>query len=219
MYSPKYSQESDWDTVAAFIRSNGFGLLISTDNGLPVGTHLPVELEEKGPGKFVLRGHIAKMNPQSGTFTSGQTFLVVFTDPHAYISSSWYENGKIPTWNYIAVHVYGQLRVLDENELVASLGRLMDHYEAVVKMSDIAEKELQNNLKAIIGFEISIDKIDTRFKLSQNRNDHDYFSVVDHLKQNGDGHSVRIAEEMEKRRERKSPAAGNTAPGHGSGPE
>lgn len=218
MYSPKYSQESDWDTVAAFIRSNGFGLLISTENGLPVGTHLPVELEEKEPGKFVLRGHIAKMNPQSGTFTSGQTFLVVFTDPHAYISSSWYENGKIPTWNYIAVHVYGQLRVLDENELVASLGRLMDHYEAVVKMSDIAEKELRNNLKAIIGFEISIDKIDTRFKLSQNRNDHDYFSVVDHLKQNGDDHSVRIAEEMEKRRERKSPA-GNTAPGHGSGPE
>lgn len=203
MYSPKYNQETDWNTVAAFIRQNGFGLLISTDNGLPVGTHLPIELEEKEPGTFVLRGHIARANPQSATFVAGQPFLVVFTDPHAYISSSWYEKGKIPTWNYIAVHVYGQLRVLDENELVASLTGLMKRYETVVKMSDIAEKELQNNLKAIIGFEISMDKVDTRFKLSQNRNDHDYFSVVDHLKENGDDHSRRIAEEMEKRRERK----------------
>lgn len=218
MYSPKYSQESDWETIAAFIRQNGFALLISTENGVPVGTHLPVELEEKTPGTFVLRGHIARKNPQAATFTSGQPFLTVFMDPHAYISSSWYEKEKIPTWNYIAVHVYGRLQVLDEAALTASLHGLMNHYESTVKMSDIPEKELHNNLKAIIGFEISIDRIDTRFKLSQNRNDHDYFSVVDHLKESGDDHSFRIAAEMEKRRERKYPAAGNSASTPGSGP-
>lgn len=207
MYTPKYNQEKDWETVAAFIRQNGFGLLISIENGLPVGTHLPIELTEKTPGKFVLHGHIANANDQISTFVSGQTFMVVFMDPHAYISSSWYEKGKIPTWNYIAVHVYGTLRVMEESELEQSLHQLMNRYEAgsenPVHVHDIPEKEFRNNLKAITGFEISIDKVDTRFKLSQNRNDHDYFSVVDHLKDLGDDHSLRIASEMERRRERK----------------
>ncbi len=206
MYSPKYTQENNWDTVAAFIRQNSFGLLVSIDNGLPTGTHLPIELAEKSPGEFVLRGHIANANPQSKTFTSGQTFMAVFMDPHSYISSSWYAKDKIPTWNYIAVHIYGTLRIQTDGELVESLTHLMQRYEAgsaqPVKMSDIGEKELHNNLKAITGFELSIDRVDTRFKLSQNRNDHDYFSVVDHLKESGDDHSIRIAAEMEKRRER-----------------
>lgn len=208
MYAPRYNQEKDWNTVAAFIRQHGFALLVSVENGLPTGTHLPIELEEKTPGsgEFVLRGHIANANPQSGAFTSGQTFMAVFMDPHSYISSSWYEKEKIPTWNYIAVHIYGRLRIMAENELVQSLSHLMQRYEGTsehaVQMHDIPEKELRNNLKAITGFELSIDRVDTRFKLSQNRNDHDYFSVVDHLKAAGDSHSVRIAEEMEKRRTR-----------------
>lgn len=208
MYTPKYTQEKDWNTIAAFIRQNSFALLVSVENGLPVGTHLPLELEEKvaGQGEFVLRGHIANANPQSAAFTSGQTFMAVFMEPHSYISSSWYAKEKIPTWNYIAVHIYGKLRVQEPDELVQSLAALMQRYEAgsahPVKMSDISEKELHNNLKAITGFELSIDRVDTRFKLSQNRNDQDYFSVVDHLKAAGDGHSVRIAEEMEKRRAR-----------------
>ena len=180
---------------------------MSIKDGLPLGTHLPVELEEKKPGEFVLRGHIAKANDQAETFVSGQTFMAVFMDPHAYISSSWYAKDKIPTWNYIAVHVYGTLRILAEEELVQSLTRLMKRYEAgsrqPVDISDIPEKELQNNLKAILGFEMSLDRIDTRFKLSQNKQDHDYFSVVDHLKEQGEDHGLRIAAEMEKRRERK----------------
>src|SRR5688500_17551469 len=117
MYTPKYNVEKDWETVAAFIRQHGFGLLISIENGLPVGTHLPIELAEKTPGKFVLHGHIANANDQVRSFVTGQTFMVVFMDPHAYISSSWYKKEKIPTWNYIAVHVYGTLRVMDESEL------------------------------------------------------------------------------------------------------
>ncbi|MGN7721609.1 FMN-binding negative transcriptional regulator [Chitinophaga sp. 22620] len=204
MYAPRYHQEKDWDTIAEFIRRHSFALLISLENGLPVGTHLPVELEERSPGEYVLRGHIANSNPQSATFTSGQTFLVVFSDPHAYISSSWYEKDKIPTWNYIAVHVYGTLRIQSDEELITSLTALMNKYEAAseqpVSISDIGEKELHNNLKAITGFEITITRVDTRFKLSQNKNDKDYASVVQHLQQNPDSQSQEIAEEMLKRR-------------------
>jgi transcriptional regulator len=204
MYAPRYHQEKDWDTIAEFIRRHSFALLISLENGLPVGTHLPVELEEKSPGEYVLHGHIANANPQSATFTSGQTFLVVFSDPHAYVSSSWYEKDKIPTWNYIAVHVYGTLRVQSDEELITSLTTLMNKYEAAsaqpVSISDIGEKELRNNLKAITGFEITITRVDTRFKLSQNKNDRDYASVAQHLQQNPDSQSQEIAAEMLKRR-------------------
>lgn len=204
MYTPKYYQENDWETVSAFIRRHAFALLVSVHDGAPFGTHIPVELEEKEPGTFVLSGHIANENPQSEDFKSGQTFLAVFTDPHAYISSSWYEKEKIPTWNYIAVHIYGQIRTLSEAELLQSLTRLMDKYEAAsacpVKISDIPEKSLHNNLRAITGFEMSIDKIETRFKLSQNRNDRDHAEIVRQLRASGDSQAAEIADEMSKRR-------------------
>lgn len=205
MYTPRNYQENDWTTVSEFIRKHSFALLVSIHDGAPFGTHIPVELEEKEPGTFVLRGHIANENPQSEDFKSGQTFLAVFTDPHAYISSSWYEKEKIPTWNYIAVHVYGQLRILTETELVDSLTKLMDKYEAAsacpVHISDIPEKSLHNNLRAITGFEMTLDRIETRFKLSQNRNDRDYAEIIHQLRATGDTQAAEIAEEMAKRRQ------------------
>lgn len=204
MYTPKYNQEKDWDTIAAFIRENSFATLVNTDlNGVPLATHIPVELVEKTPGEFVLHGHVAKINPQWQFFTGGTT-LVVFTAPHAYISSSWYEKEKIPTWNYIAVHVYGQIRIMETAELQHSLEQLMDKYEAAsahpVQIRDIDDKTLHNNLKAIVGFELTITEINARYKLSQNRNDKDYASVVTHLKETGEENALKIAAEMEKRR-------------------
>ncbi len=204
MHTPKQTQENDQETVFAFIRRHAFALLVSVHDGAPFGTHIPVELEEKEPGNFVLRGHIANDNPQAEDFKSGQTFLAVFTDPHAYISSSWYEKEKIPTWNYIAVHIYGQIRILSEDELLESLTRLMDKYEAAsaqpVKITDIPEKSLRNNLRAITGFEMTLDRIETRFKLSQNRNDRDHAEIIRHLRASGDTQAAEIADEMAKRR-------------------
>ncbi|MET6995855.1 FMN-binding negative transcriptional regulator [Chitinophaga defluvii] len=204
MYTPKYNQEKDWNTIAAFIRENSFAMLVNTaPDGVPLATHLPVELVEKTAGEFVLQGHIAKINPQWESFTTGTT-LVVFTAPHAYISSSWYEKDKIPTWNYIAIHVYGQIRIQETAELQHSLEQLMNRYEAAsahpVHMRDIDDKTLHNNLKAIVGFELTITEVNARYKLSQNRNDRDYASVVTHLKEAGGENALQIAAEMEKRR-------------------
>ncbi len=203
MHIPKYNQEKDWEQISAFIRANSFGILVNVAAGTPVATHIPIELEENAEGSPVLRGHVARQNPQWEAFTNGPA-LAIFTAPHAYISSSWYEKEKIPTWNYIAVHVYGQLRLLSEAELLDSLTKLMDRYEAAsaqpVRMEDIPRKELQNNIKAIVGFEMNISDVQARFKLSQNRNAHDYNSVITHLKEREDEGSKKIAEEMEKRR-------------------
>ncbi|CAL1519905.1 FMN-binding negative transcriptional regulator [Chitinophaga sp. MM2321] len=204
MFTPRINKETNWDTIAAFIRENAFGMLVNVDDaGTPHATHIPVTLVEKKDGRFVLHGHIAKENPQWNWFTRG-TALMVFTAPHAYISSSWYEKEKIPTWNYIAVHIHGAMRIMDEATLLQSLEVLMDHYEAPsacpVHISDITPKSLENNMKAIVGFEMDVQEVNARFKLSQNKNDHDYFSVITHLRARGDENSRRIAAEMEVRR-------------------
>jgi len=203
MHIPKYNQEKDWQQVSAFIRDNSFAILVNVAAGTPLATHIPVELEEKADGSPVLTGHVARENRQWEAFTTGPA-LAIFAAPHAYISSSWYEKEKIPTWNYIAVHVYGQMRLLEEAELLASLERLMARYEAAsarpVSFQDIPEKELRNNLKAIVGFEMTITDVQARYKLSQNRNARDYNSVISHLRARGDEGSVKIAGEMERRR-------------------
>ncbi|RAJ00332.1 PaiB family negative transcriptional regulator [Chitinophaga skermanii] len=203
MYAPKYNQEKDWQNVAAFIREHSFGLLISTRDGVPEGTHIPMELEEKAPGEFVITGHISKANLQWQSFTSDQTFLAIFTSPHAYISGSWYEEDRVPTWNYMAVHVYGKIRVLNNDEMDALLENLVNRYEHGrpnrVHVQDIDAGEMASMKKAIVGFELSITGVHTRFKLSQNRHRADYQHVIDHLKEQGDEQAAFIANEMEKR--------------------
>jgi transcriptional regulator len=204
MYTPKLTRETNWDTIAAFIRDNGFGLLVNVDDaGVPHATHIPMTLVEKTPGNFVLHGHIARINPQWQYFSKGDT-LAVFSGHHAYISSSWYEKEKIPTWNYMAVHIHGQIRIQEEAEVVAALGTLMDHYEAAsacpVHITNIDDKTLQNNVKAIVGFELTVRDVNANYKLSQNKKDTDYFSVIAHLRALGDENSLRVAAEMEARR-------------------
>ncbi|SEW54478.1 FMN-binding negative transcriptional regulator [Chitinophaga arvensicola] len=204
MYISKLTRETNWDTIANFIRENGFGLLVNTDPaGVPHATHLPMTLVEKTPGEFVLRGHIARINPQWEWFEKNEG-LAVFSGHHAYISSSWYEKERIPTWNYMAVHIHGSIRIQEEAAVVAALGDLMDHYEAAsacpVHMSDIDDKTLRNNVKAIVGFEMSIRDVNANYKLSQNKKDADYYSVIAHLKALGDENSLRVAAEMEARR-------------------
>ncbi|WP_143307007.1 FMN-binding negative transcriptional regulator [Chitinophaga vietnamensis] len=204
MHTPNYNKETNWETIAAFIRENSFGMLVNTDEeGTPHATHIPMMLVEKSPGNFVLHGHIAKINPQWQWFTKADT-LAVFSEPHTYVSASWYEKDRISTWNYIAVHVHGRIRIMSEEELRQALGALVDTFEAgsehPVHISDIDEKTMQNNLKAIVGFELPLTQVNARYKLSQNKNEHDYNSVIDHLKARGDVHSLRIAAEMEARR-------------------
>lgn len=204
MYTPKHTRETNWDTIAGFIRENGFGLLINTDSaGTPHATHIPMMLVEKTPGEFVLRGHIARINPQWEWFEKNEA-LAVFSGHHAYISASWYEKDKIPTWNYMAVHIHGSIRIQEEAEVVEALGALVDKYEAAsacpVHLSDIDDKTLGNNVKAIVGFEMSIRDVNASYKLSQNKKDTDYFSVIAHLRALGDENSLRVAAEMEARR-------------------
>jgi transcriptional regulator len=202
MYIPRRYEEKDQEKIHSFIRENSFGVLISVKEGLPAGTHIPLLLEKDADGRDVLMGHISRGNEQKSALTDGAKVLVIFTGPHAYISPRWYTQMNVPTWNYIAVHVYGTVKIVEGDELHAALRRLMDHYEhpmpQPVKVEEIPERSYNENFRGIVGFKIYIDEIQAAYKLSQNRDEESYHHVIGELEK-GDDVAKGVAEEMKKK--------------------
>jgi len=201
MYVPKIFKNENQEEIEEFIRQNSFGILVSLENGLPLATHIPIELKEK-EDKKMLCGHLARANGQWRSFDENKEVLVIFSGPHAYISSSWYTGESVPTWNYIAVHVYGKIRIIEGQDLWQSLKKLVDKYEKAsanpVSLETMSEKMVENQMKAIVGFEIEITDIQAKYKLSQNRNAEDYQRVVEHLQQSPDPIARQVSELMKK---------------------
>jgi transcriptional regulator len=202
MHIPRRYEEKDKEKIHAFIRENSFAILISVKDGLPVGTHIPLLLEQDAEGKDILMGHISKGNEQKYTLINGAKVLAIFPGPHAYISPRWYTRINVPTWNYIAVHAYGTIRIVEGEALKAALSRLTHNYEGhrpqPVRLEEIPEKEFNDDFRGIVGFEIVIEEIQAAYKLSQNRDEESYHNVIGQLEQ-GDETTRAIAEEMKKR--------------------
>jgi transcriptional regulator len=202
MYIPRRYEEKDAETVHAFIRENSFAILVSVLGGVPVGTHIPLLLEKDGQGRDILVGHISRGNEQKHTLVDGAKVLAIFPGPHAYVSPRWYTQINVPTWNYMAVHVYGVLTVMEGEALRAALSRLMGNYEhgmpKPVAMEEIPEKQLASEMRGIMGFSILVEEIQAAYKLSQNRDEESYHAVVRELG-SGDEVSRAVAAEMEAR--------------------
>ncbi len=197
MYTPKYFRNEDEHAVKEFIRQNGFGILISAANGNLLATHIPLELSADGTK---LSGHISKGNAQGKDLLKAMEVLVIFSGPHTYISSSWYDHANVPTWNYIAVHVYGTIRLIEGEELFHSLEQLMNKYERhsadPVTVEKLTPAYMQQAMKGVTGFEINITKIEATHKLSQNRDRKNYANIIHELDQRGDHDSAAIADAM-----------------------
>lgn len=210
MYVPKTFQENDRQQLLQFIGEHSFALLVMTNHaGLPVATHIPIELSIDDHGAARLIGHVSKANPQAKLFGSETNALAVFSGPHSYISSSWYDHVNVPTWNYVAVHVYGRTRLLTDEETLESLRKQVDKYEAAsarpntacpVSVESMTEAYVRKEMKGLVAFEMQIDTMQGAAKLSQNRDDANHAAIVENLHQQGDAGSHRIADEMEKRR-------------------
>jgi transcriptional regulator len=202
MYIPRRYEEKDKEKIYAFIREYSFAVLISVKEGLPMGTHIPLLLEQNAEGKDILMGHISRANGQKYTLTDGAKVLAIFTGPHAYVSPRWYTQMNVPTWNYISVHVYGVIRVIEGDALHGALSRLVNNYEHhlphPVTSGEIPEKTYADNFKGIVGFEIVIEDIQAAYKLSQNRDEASYQQVIGELGQ-GDEAARAVAEEMRAR--------------------
>lgn len=203
MYIPKHFKQEDKEAIAQLVHEFGFATLISAKDGQPFATHIPLELEVNGE-EWTLNGHMARANPQWKSFETNPDVLAVFMGPHSYVSPSWYNHRNVPTWNYMAAHLSGKLRLLSDSELEQSLRKLMARYENAYaekpqNFDEIPAKTLEIDLRGVIGFEIKVEKIEASFKLSQNRDGDSYANVIEQLKKLKAYDAERIAQEMERR--------------------
>lgn len=201
MHIPKYYRVTDEETIEQFIRQNSFATLVSCDQQLPVATHVPLELVEDEHGNRFLNGHVARANKQWRTFETNDEVLAIFAGPHAYVSARWYDHVNVPTWNYMAAHVYGKPRlVTGHDELYAMLKQLVDKYEAGAenpyKLENLPKDFVEKEMKGIVGFQIKINRIEAKFKLSQNRRQPDYDNVIAELQKSGEANAREVAKAM-----------------------
>ena len=211
MYNLPDYKEKDHQVILDFIHQHPFAFIAGCDeNHKPVASQIPVFIEEKN-GKLYLSGHIMKSTDHHKAFEKNPSVLCVFTGHHTYVSATWYSNPhQASTWNYMSVHVKGQLRFLDQEQLVDVLKKTSLHFENGNQHSstvfDNLPEDYRNRLmKAIIAFEVEVQQIDNVFKLSQNRDKESYHHIMDKLKDQDEDGKV-IAEEMKKRTEQLFPS-------------
>ncbi len=189
MYIPEHFRVRDHADAIAFMHANPFAILISSTDDGPFATHLPVFVEAKGE-TLVLRGHVAKANPHWRHLERQPECLTIFHGPHAYVSASnSTARENVPTWNYGAVHAYGNARVfVSPEELQGVLHNLIGTFEPAYaeQWSSLAGAYRERMLSHIVGFEISVTKLEAKFKLSQNRTKEEQSNVIASLEKADD---------------------------------
>ena len=194
MYVPKHFAVEDRDALDAVIRANPFGLLVGELEGSPFATHLPFLLD----GDRLL-SHFARGNPHWKSIDGQTEMLAVFSGPHAYVSPRWYESEQaVPTWNYAAVHVYGAPRVIEgAGQVRELLDRLVVEYEGDAWSLEGQKGDFTDRMsRGIVAFEMPIERIEGKFKLSQNRPDEDRRRVIAEFEKPGDGENEELARLM-----------------------
>lgn len=198
MFTPKHFENNNRSEILDFVQANSFGTIVSSGTKT-LATHIPLDIDSSG--KF-LSGHISAANPQAKELIDGAEVLCIFLGPHAYVSSSWYNHQNVPTWNYIAVHIYGRVRLTSGSETVEALKVTLDKYEAgsenPVSKEDFSGDYLAKSIRGIVSFQIEISTIKASYKLSQNRDKTDYTRIVDQLEKRGSHNDHAIAFEMKK---------------------
>jgi len=198
MYIPKLNLMTDPQEAIAFMQRYNFATIVTVKNGQTNATHLPFVIEQRD-GKIVLISHFAKANPQADELL-GCKPLVIFAEPHAYISTRHYElDTNVPTWNYIAVHAYGNATLLEsEEEKVSVLERSINSFEAgyMQQWSSLPNDYKYGLMKGITAFEIVVDDLQAKKKLSQNRSEQERRSIVEELEKSDDSSAKEIADRM-----------------------
>lgn len=216
MYVPPAFAEPDPGSMLDFIEAHPFGALVTAEpdaagehaGATPFATHLPLLLDRTRGAHGVLQGHVARANPHARS--AARTALVVFTGPDAYVHPGWYpskqEHGRVvPTWNYVAVHAVGPLRLIEDADfLLHHLDRLTTRHEAAHdrpwSMADAPPGFVERIVRDIVGVEIEIARLDGKWKLSQNRPAADITGVVAGLTASPEPRAQAVATLVEERR-------------------
>ncbi|MFO1449897.1 MAG: FMN-binding negative transcriptional regulator [Opitutaceae bacterium] len=191
MYIPAAYRVDDRARAYDLIRNHGFATLVTEGEGAPFASHLPFLLDLDATGQPRLRSHLARANPQWTQFRPGKEVLVIFHGPHAYISPSWYVSKvAVPTWNYATVHVYGVPELIEDR---AALRALVDETTEKYESSrpqpwrlEMPEAAVDGLLRSIVGFGVTVTRIETKFKLGQNRSAADQDGMLAALEMSSD---------------------------------
>jgi len=209
MYIPRANQETRIPIIQKLMEDHPFASLITMGSSGLFATHIPMVLERDASPHGLLRCHISRANPQWREFSPDLEALAIFSGPQHYITPSWYpekqETGKVvPTWNYAVVHAYGHLRVIeDPNWLMAHLQSLVKINEAEFptpwKIEDAPADYIASQVKGIVGFEMVIERLEGKWKVSQNRSEEDRGGVADGLAELNTADSLAMKSLVEKR--------------------
>jgi len=208
MYTPKHFEEHDITVLHALMRSHPLGAWVTqAEEGLVVN-HIPFHIDP-ARGEFgTLIGHVARANPIWKSLSEERASVVIFQGPQAYITPSWYpstkEHGKaVPTWNYAVVHAHGVACAVEDSDWVlkhvTQISDLHESGSAVTwRVSDAPPDYIDGMLKAIVGIEIPINKVDGKWKTSQNRLLPDKLGIMAGLNERGDASSKQMAELLQR---------------------
>lgn len=204
MYLPRAFAETDLAQLDALVAADPFATLVTTDaDGTPFASHLPV-LYRRESDRVLVEGHWAKPNPQA---RHGNRALLIVHGPHSYVSASWYPDkepaARVPTWNYAVAHLHGELQRFDDEAGLADIvSRLSERFEAGVGQSWRFEPERDDHrrqLRGIVGFRFVPERIDLKFKLSQNHPEANRTAVIDALGTLDDHNAHQVASMMRDR--------------------
>jgi transcriptional regulator len=197
MYIPSFNKFEDRQEAISFMQRYSFATIVSVKDGLPVATHLPFLVKQVGD-KVILSAHFAKANPQSADIIDTKA-LVIFAEPHAYISTKNYEKEQnVPTWNYLAVHAYGKCVLLDEGSKAVLLKETIQYFEAdyLKQWDSLPDDYKQKMMKGIVAFEMVVDDLQAKAKLSQNRSKLEQENIITSLDKAENTNEKEIAEYM-----------------------
>lgn len=203
MYVPKHFAEERIDVLHRTMRDIAVATIVSNGPGGLIASHVPIELDDEPTPHGTVFCHFAKSNPHASAIAGGGEVLLIFQGPQGYITPSWYptkrETGKVvPTWNYVAIHAYGEAAVYDDPaRLRRHLAALTAHNEAAFAepwgLDDAPDEFIAGMVRGILGVEIRLERIEGKWKMSQNRGEADRAGVVDGLRARGDDASRSMA--------------------------
>lgn len=184
MYIPPHNRETERAHIVAFMRAYPFATMVTTGSQGISATHLPVLIDEGADNVFIA-AHLARANSQWHDFENAQIeALLIFQEPHAFISTRHYEHAlSVPTWNYVAVHAYGAPRLLEGlEERLALVERMVAQFEGNLEQWNALPNDFRvAKANGIVAFEMSIARLEARFKLSQDRSALEQARIVETL--------------------------------------
>ncbi len=200
MYIPKHYSKIDSAEILAFMKQYSFATIVTVKNNFQTATHLPFTIVEEGE-KVILSSHFAKANNQWMEIT-GNKVLIIFSEPHAYISPKYYEKDlNVPTWNYISIHAYGEGRIINENDKKIELleGMIVNYEKDYKQQWDSLPADYKDKmLNGIVVFEVVVTDLHAKKKLSQNKTQKERMKIVEAFSKSDNDNERQIAAFMKK---------------------